>query len=133
MAFLEEYCSNGWDRSAAYDKVYGDDGLKYASKAQKMYNLINNAKAQTYIKQRQQDLRRKVDITRLSQIAFLEDIKQKCKHNKPIAAIDAVRVQNQMLGWDKPESITEEVTVTQSADREFKVTIVVPNPAPENL
>lgn len=123
--FLDLYCSNGFDRSKAYDEVYGSGGT-YHSKATKMYNMINRPESQLYIKQRQADLRRKIDIDRATQIAFLEDIKQNCKLKKPIAAIDAVKVQNQMLGWDKPETITEEISIEKSADREFKVTIVVP-------
>jgi phage terminase small subunit len=114
--FCLEYLANGFNGTQAYLATY-TSVKKEDTAAVNASKLLRNTKVQEYIKAEQDKSAAKLEITRESLIADLQEIKLSTKETNPQAALKAIEMTAKMLGLagsDKTETkITGDININK--------------------
>ena len=110
ILFVATYMANGMNASAAYAVVYckrKDDQSIDGNSAR----LMENVKVKAEIERLQKNLCDKLNITKEKIIEDLIYIKDKQKDMFPPSALNAIRIINDMLGYNMPKETKQDITV----------------------
>lgn len=119
-AFVEYYCSNGFNATkAAQDAKYGQKNGKTPSNSylrMQGSRLIANDNIKKAIDEKMKDIGDTAEITREKQLKDLEKVKtNKVLANNPAAYVSACREQNSMLGFHRELGLNPEKEAIKAA------------------
>jgi hypothetical protein len=103
LAFIDAYFLNGFNGKQAYLSVYKNVTDTAAEAAAS--RLLSTVKVAKEVADRQAVTAAKFEITKEELLRDLLDIKNDCKKGFPPSALQAIKLLNQMLGYDAPTKV----------------------------
>jgi len=112
ISFIDNYMTNGFNATRAYMSAYPDS--KYTSADASARNLLEDARIKAEIERRQEENRKKYEITKEEIIEVVKSILFENRKGGQMYSLKAAEILNKMMGFNAVEK--QEINVTQNRE-----------------
>ena len=122
MAFVDTYMLNGFNARQAYKSVYKNTTDESADVL--AHKLWSNVKVKAEIERRQEENRKKYEITKEEIVEVVKSILLNNRDEFPSHSLKAAEVLNKMFGFNLPDK--QEINTSTTEDNTIKIEIIRP-------